>query len=45
MEEFRHNENLKILRRQLTLAKDDARRQLLLRLLAEEEARIPVATR
>ena len=45
MEDFTHRENLKILRRQLTLAKDDARRQLLLRLLAVEEARIPVATR
>ena len=45
MEEFMHCENLKILKRQLALAKDDVRRQMLLRLLAEEEARIPVATR
>jgi hypothetical protein len=45
MEEFIHCENLKILKRQLALAKDGARRQLLLRLLAEEEAKAPVATR
>jgi len=45
MEEYIHDENLKIFRRQLELAKDDARRQLLLRLLAEEEAKVPVATR
>jgi hypothetical protein len=45
MEEFTHCENLKIFRRQLALVKDDVRRQLLLKLLAEEEARIPVATR
>ena len=45
MEEFIHRENLKIFRRQLALVKDDAQRQLLLRLLAEEEARVPVTTR
>lgn len=45
MEEFMHYENLKIFRRQLSLTKDDVQRQLLLRLLAEEEARIPVAIR
>jgi hypothetical protein len=45
MEEFMHSENLKILKRQLALAKDDVRRRFLLRLLAEEEARIPVAAR
>jgi len=45
MEEFVHCENLKILRRQLALAKDDVQRQLLLKLLAEEEARLPVTTR
>jgi len=45
MEEFIHRENLKIFRRQLALAKDDAQRQLLLRLLAEEEARVPLTTR
>jgi hypothetical protein len=45
MEEFIHHENLKILKRQLALAKDDARRQMLLRLLTEEEAKTPVATR
>jgi hypothetical protein len=45
MEEFVHHENLKLFRRQLALAKDDAHRRLLLRLLAEEEAKAPVATR
>ena len=45
MEEFMHCENLKILRRQLALAKDDVRRQFLLNLLAKEEAKVPVATR
>ena len=45
MEEFIHCENLKLFRRQLTLTKDNAQRQLLLRLLAEEEAKVPVATR
>jgi hypothetical protein len=45
MEEFIHRENLEIFRRQLALAKDDAQRQLLLKLLAEEEAKVPVATR
>jgi len=45
MEEFVHREKLKIFRRQLALAKDDARRQLLLRLLAEEEAKVPVRTK
>jgi hypothetical protein len=45
MEEFVHCENLKIFRRQLALVKDDAQRRLLLRLLAEEEAKAPVATR
>jgi hypothetical protein len=45
MEEFIHCENLKIFRRQLALAKDGVRQQLLLRLLAEEEARAPVTTR
>jgi hypothetical protein len=45
MEDFVHRENLKILKRQLALAKDDARRQMLLRLLTEEEAKTPVVTR
>jgi hypothetical protein len=39
MEEFLHRENMIIFRRQLTDAKSDAQRQLLLKLLAEEEAR------
>ena len=45
MEEFMHCENLKIFKRHLALAKDDAQRQLLLRLLAEEEAKAAVATK
>lgn len=45
MEQFIHHENLKIFRRQLALVKDDAQRQLLLKLLADEEAKAPVATR
>jgi hypothetical protein len=45
MEEFIHQEKLIIFRRQLALAKDNAQRQLLLRLLAEEEERLTVATR
>jgi hypothetical protein len=45
MEDFVHRENLKIFRRQLAQVKDDAQRRLLLRLLAEEEAKAPVAKR
>jgi hypothetical protein len=45
MEEFMRRENLIIFRRQLALAKDDAQRQLLLKLIAKEEAKVPVATR
>jgi len=36
LEEFIYRENLKIFRRQLDLAKDGARRQWLLKRLAEE---------
>ena len=45
MEEFVRRESLIIFRRQLALAKDDAQRQLLLKLRAKEEAKVPVATR
>ena len=45
MEQFIRSENLKIFRRQLAIVKDEARRQMLLQLLAEEEARTSVATR
>jgi hypothetical protein len=45
MEEYIHLENLKLFKRHLALAKGDAQRQLLLRLLAEEEARVPIRTR
>jgi hypothetical protein len=41
MEEYIRRENLKIFKRHLALAKDDAQRQLLSRLLAEEEAKSP----
>ncbi|MBR1090401.1 hypothetical protein JQ621_23290 [Bradyrhizobium manausense] len=40
LEEFVHRENLKIFRRQLDLARDDARRQWLLKRLIEEEAKV-----
>jgi hypothetical protein len=39
MEEFIHAQNLALFKRQLAEPCDDARRQLLLKLLAEEEAR------
>jgi len=39
MEEFIHAENLALFKRQLAVPCDDARRQLLLKLLAEEEAK------
>ena len=44
MEDFIHHENLIIFRRRLALAKDDAQRQLLVKLLAEEQ-KLPVAKR
>ncbi|WP_164988055.1 hypothetical protein [Bradyrhizobium betae] len=44
LEEFLHRENLKIFRRQIDLAKDDVRRQWLLKRLAEEEAKVRGAT-
>ena len=45
MEEFIKSENLKLFKRRLALAKDDSHRQLLLRLIAEEETTAPVVTR
>ena len=39
MEDFVHRENLTIFKRRLGEAKDDVQRQLLLKLLAEEEAK------
>lgn len=45
MEEFIHRENLRLFTRQLAQAKDDAQRQMLLKLIAEEEVKVPVATR
>jgi hypothetical protein len=38
VEDFVHRENVSIFKRQLADAKNDAHRQLLLKLLAEEEA-------
>jgi hypothetical protein len=45
LEEFIYRENMKIFRRQIDLAKDDTRRQWLLRRLAEEEAKVRAAIR
>jgi hypothetical protein len=39
MEEFLHRENLTIFRRRLAGTTNDTQRQMLLKLLAEEEAR------
>jgi hypothetical protein len=39
MERFIHRENLKLFRQQLEATTDEARRRMLLRLLAEEEAK------
>ena len=39
MEEFIHRENLIIFKRRLAVAKSDEQRQMLPKLLAEEEAR------
>jgi hypothetical protein len=39
VEEFIHCENLLIFKRRLAKAKNDAQRQMLLKLLAEEEAK------
>jgi hypothetical protein len=45
MEDFLRRENLTIFKRRLALAEDDAQRQLLLKLLAQDEAKTPIATR
>jgi hypothetical protein len=45
MEDYIRRENLKLFKRHLALAKDDAQRQLILRLMAEEEAKVAVVTR
>jgi hypothetical protein len=45
MEEYIRRENLKIFKRQLALVKDEAQRQFLLKLIAAEEAKTPIATR
>ena len=39
MQHFIHRENLKLLKKQLEATTDEARRRMLLRLLAEEEAK------
>jgi hypothetical protein len=41
MDKFIHRENLALFRKRLAEAPDDATRQILLRLLAEEEAKEP----
>lgn len=38
-EKFIHEENIKIFRRRLSVATDEAQRKMLLKLLAEEETR------
>ena len=43
MDVFMCRENLKVVGGRLAIAKNDAQRQLLLRLIAEEEANVPVA--
>ena len=43
MDRFIHRENLALLRKHLAEPCDDARRQVLLKLLAEEEAKEPPA--
>ena len=45
MEDYIRRENQKIFKRHLETVKDDAQRELLLKLLAAEDARITVATR
>ena len=45
MEEYLRHENQKIFKRQLELVKSEAQREMLLKLLAAEEAKVPVATR
>ena len=45
MDDFARRENLKVFRRRLALVKDDAQRDLLLKLIAEQEAQTPVASR
>lgn len=39
MEDFIHRENMALFRRQLAAPRDEAERQVLLKLLAEEEAK------
>jgi hypothetical protein len=41
MDKFIHRENLALFRKRLAEAPDDATRQILLKLLAEEEAKEP----
>ena len=45
MEEYIRCENQKIFRRQLEIVKSESQRQLLLKLLAAEEAKAPRVTR
>ncbi len=46
MEDFIHRENLALFKRKLAETKDEAARQMLLKLIAEEEAKpLPATTR
>jgi hypothetical protein len=45
VEDYIRRENQRIFKRHLETVKDDAQRELLLKLLAAEDAKIPVATR
>ena len=45
MEEYIRRENQKIFKRQLELVKSESQRELLLKLLAAEEAKAPIVTR
>ena len=45
MEKFIYRENLALLKKRLTEAQDESQRRVLLRLLAEEEAKEPAQKR
>ena len=45
MDKFIHRENLVLFKRRLAEAPDDAKRKVLLKLLAEEEAKDPASPR
>jgi hypothetical protein len=45
MEDYIRRENQRIFKRHLETVKDDAQRELLLKLLAAEDAKVPAVTR